>query len=198
MSKNSSTQETFSTKSETPTSGYRPKLKNSSTYSSKIPNLNGSYLNTETYDYDKLMSLVSPARVKTSIDFDKKRLNSLATPKKSSENVADRLLSYQQLADNRIRFKKIEQEHKEMENCTFSPKINNKDPPRSLNQFLDMQKGFETDKRTKIEKIKGLKKKEEHSKSESSLVGKVKGLKKGKKNVYDRLYEDSKTIKSLI
>lgn len=169
---------------------------------SKIPVLDSTCINSNTYDYDKLMSLVSPNRIKESIDFESKRLNSLATPKRKVFEVADRLLYYQQLSDNRTRFKKIEQEHKEMENCTFSPKINNSNPRRSFSKFLEHQSDFQKIKRAKIDKKKIILCKEKQNKDDLSPKieispgsQKIINFKKNKKSVHDRLYEDSKTYK---
>jgi hypothetical protein len=169
---------------------------------SKIPVLDSTCINSNTYDYEKLMSLISPNRIKESIDFESKRLNSLATPKRKVFEVADRLLYYQQLSDNRTRFKKIEQEHKEMENCTFSPKINNSNPRRSFSKFMEHQNDYQKIKRVKIDKKKVVLSKEKQGKDDLSPKieispgsQKINNFKKNKKSVHDRLYEDSKTYK---
>ena len=119
---------------------------------SRIPILDSTCIDSNTYDYDKLMSLISPKRVKESIDIDSKRFNALATPKRKAFELPERLLYYQQLSDNRTRFKRIEQENKEMEDCTFSPKINNTNPRRSFSKFLEHQSEFQKVKRVKIDK----------------------------------------------
>lgn len=193
----------FSEEVQPTVSATRIKLKaKPSINKSKIPVLDSTFINSHTYDYEKLMSLISPNRVKESVDLESKRLNSLATPKRKVFDVADRLMSYQQLADNRTRFKKIEQENKEMENCTFSPKINNSNPRRSFSKFLEHQSDFQRIKRAKIDKKKIILSKEKQKNNDLSPKieispgsQKINVLKKNKKSVHDRLYEDSKTYK---
>lgn len=190
-----------------PTSSTAPiKLKSKpSINKSKIPVLDSTFINSHTYDYEKLMNLISPNKLKESIDIESKRLNSLATPKRKVFDVAERLMSYQQLADNRTRFKKIEQENKEMENCTFSPKINNSNPRRSFSKFLEHQSDFQRIKRAKIDKKKIILSKEKQKNDDLSPKieispgsQKINFQKKNKKSVHDRLYEDSKTLKKTI
>lgn len=173
---------------------------------SKIPVLDSTCIDSNTYDYDKLMTLISPKRIKEPIDIDSKRFNALATPKRKVFELPERLQSYQQLSDNRTRFKRIEQENKEMENCTFSPKINNSNPRRSFSKFIEKQHEFQRTKRVKIDKFKvtiGMKEKirnEELSPKIEISPGSQKIItqKKNGKPVHDRLYEDSKTCKKAI
>jgi hypothetical protein len=172
------------------------------TNKSRIPVLDSTCIDSNTYDYEKLMSLISPKRLKHSVDIDTKRFNALATPKRKETDLPDRLLYYQQLSDNRTRFKRIEQENKEMESCTFSPKINNSNPRRSFSKFLETQKDFQKIKRVKIDKKKAIISKEKEKNKELSPKieispgsQKIMTQKKGNKPVHERLYEDSKTYK---
>ena len=181
----------------------KPKSKQKNTINkSKIPVLDSTCIDSNTYDYEKLMSLISPKRLKESMDVESKRLNALATPKRNVFELPDRLLNYQQLSDNRTRFKRIEKEHKEMEDCTFSPKINNTNPRRSFSKFLEHQNDFQRIRRVKIDKKKvfyskeKLKSKELSPKVEISPGSqKIITQKKIKRPVHDRLYEDSKLYK---
>ena len=183
------------------TAGVKPKTK-SKMHVSRIPILDSTCIDSNTYDYDKLMSLISPKRVQVSVDIDSKRFNALATPKRNAFELPERLQNYQQLSDNRTRFKRIEQENKEMEDCTFSPKINNTNPRRSFSKFIEKQNEFQKIKRVKIDKKKTMLCKEKHELSPKIEISpgsqKINTMKKNNKPVYDRLYEDSKTYKKNI
>lgn len=61
----------------------KSKIKNKSN-KSKIPMLDSTCIDSNTYDYEKLMSLISPKRIKDSCDIDSKRFNALATPKRNA------------------------------------------------------------------------------------------------------------------
>ena len=169
---------------------------------SRIPVLDSTCIDSNTYDYDKLMSLISPKRVQVSVDIDSKRLNALATPKRNAFELPERLQYYQQLSDNRTRFKRIEQENKEMEGCTFSPKINNTNPRRSFSKFIEKQNEFQKIRRVKIDQKKTILCKEKHELSPKIEISpgsqKIITLKKHNKPVHERLYEDSKTYKKNI
>jgi hypothetical protein len=175
---------------------------NTSVLHSKIPVRNVNTISDHTYDYEKLMSLISSKRINDSNEVHINLLNATNLPKNKASELPERLFNLQQLSDNRIRFKRIEQENKAMEDCTFAPKINNTNPRRSFRTFLENQQNFQKKKRINIDKQKVILSKEKLKHDEldkkfeiSPGSQKIITQKNLKKQTHQRLYDNFKTHK---
>jgi hypothetical protein len=128
------------------------------------------------------------------IDLDRNHSKSMlkfhTTPRCSSgfsfNEVADRLISKQQITENKIKFQRIELELKELQECTFRPKINGKGKKSSLSYFSKKQLDYAKSRNTSLLKLKL----EQLGKNEV-----CKGSKKdAKPGIHFRLYHESKLM----
>jgi hypothetical protein len=105
----------------------------------------------------------------------------------SFTEVADRLSSQKQITANKIKFQQLELEIKEMKECTFRPKINNKGKKPSLSYFSQKQVEYAKSRNTSLLKLK----------LEQLCKKEVKNPenKKGESGVHFRLYHESKLMK---
>lgn len=131
------------------------KLSKRSLSLSKIPILNKDTISRNTYDLDKLLdSKVQKAALKN-LGLDKKSslkrdrsLNSSRTSTK--DETSERLLAYgerQKAQKDKLREESFK---KELENCTFKPKINTQSENRSHEAFYEDMKKYLDEKLNKI------------------------------------------------
>lgn len=143
--------------------------------------------NPYTYDLDCLIKQV-PSKFLKKVSSDKQ----FSTPKKNTNEVVERLYFKKQLSENRLRFKRQEQELEIKKECTFSPKISRPSPKRPFKDFIQGQKNFELRKKSSLEKLRINKKREEentrHLKLElSPRSKKLLSRRKGSKDINLRL-----------
>ena len=117
-------------------------------------------------------------------------------------NVEQRFYEYKSKVSKKIEMIQEEMKKKELESCTFAPKINsNKEEKRKFDQFLSHVTNFEKAKKDKIEKLQKEKEESETPDKKSfkpSLSQKTLKLTSGIKNteiIHERLYKESKILK---
>jgi hypothetical protein len=85
----------------------------------KIPILNKTTANPNTFEYEKLLKQVGvESKFKVDSDFVK-----TPSPRSDTRQTIERLLFNHQLSQNRKQFLRKEKELEEVKGCTFSPKI---------------------------------------------------------------------------
>jgi membrane glycosyltransferase len=106
--------------------------------------------------------------------------------KKRIFELPERLNFLKQITENKIKFLKVEQDHKELEECTFKPKTNVKSSTASVAEFLKHQKAYSKAKNSADFRMK------------MKNCGQVscRNLKNLKVDpqIFERLYKDSKVL----
>lgn len=128
----------------------------------------------------------------------------LAEPKEKKTSKLDiekRFYDYQSRVDKKIVGLQEEKKSKELEGCTFAPKINKKSEKRDFHQFMKHVENFDKVKKEKIERIKKEKLDSETPKKSSfkpTLSEKTIKLTTGHKSpdpIHERLYKESAVLK---
>lgn len=158
----------------------------------KIPILTKATMDSNTYDYERLLKQIKSLSPK----------GKAKSPSPLANEVVERLLFKHQLSENRIKFQRQEKEFEEKANCPFAPKLSPSRSVRGLKQFLQDQKNFEVSKKQKIEKQRFMYEQvkaaeEESAKKRVNLSpGTIRIMsKKGQLSpVHERLYSGNKSM----
>ena len=150
--------------------------------------------NSCTIENDKFINFQTPLTKFTESYTGSK---SAKTMYKCFSELPERLYFFKQLTENKIKFKKVEKDIKELEECTFKPKINTKCSTTSILHFSKQQEEYKKHRNSKLLQLKF-----QYAKY-NLFCGINSKLKTSKKNtssaltVHERLYNESRVYSKI-